>query len=56
MPKSDFLIDPPSPFADLEEWREYLAELLEAVKEHGAQSDLAEAIADAEKTIAEKTK
>lgn len=55
MPQN-FLIDPPSPFADLAEWKEYLAELLEAVKEHGAQPDLAAAIADAEEVIAEKTK
>ena len=56
MQNGHFLIDPPSPFADLAAWKEYLEQLLEAVKVNGSHPDLAEAIADAEKTIAEKMK
>lgn len=45
------LIDPPSPFAPLDEWRAYLAELRLGQDEEPSD-DLAQAIADAEQHIA----
>lgn len=51
MPTLTHFIDPPSPFAPADEWRAYLAELIEANAET-PNAELQAAIKDAEDHIA----
>lgn len=46
------LIDPPSPFASKEEWREFLSEMEELAKEHPEDESVQEHIKEAREIIA----
>ena len=55
VPQSHLLIDPPSPFASLAEWREFLTDMQAALAEYGALPEIVDAIADAEKAIRDRS-
>jgi ferredoxin len=47
------IIDPPSVFDTADEWRRFLAEMKELAREHPDEQDIKDAIAGAEKHLAE---
>ncbi|MBY0227602.1 MAG: hypothetical protein K2Q28_17520 [Hyphomicrobium sp.] len=49
------MIDQPTPFSPLSEWKEHLEELAVALSQYGATPELREAIRVAERAIADLT-
>lgn len=55
MLEQHLLIDPPSPFEPLQEWREFLIEMQTALADYGPLPEIKDAIAEAEQAIRDRS-